>query len=64
MRDLILKKGGKQGYRGLSRVLRIMDDNGNKLLDKYELQNGIQTYGLKLTATQMDQVVCGVELGG
>jgi len=57
VRDLILKKGGKQGYRGLSRVLRIMDDNGNKLLDKYELQNGIQTYGLKLTAAQMDQVM-------
>ena len=60
MRRLIMKKGGRAGYRGLTRVLRIMDDNGNKKLDKYELQNGIQTYGLHLNAKQMDEVVCQI----
>lgn len=64
VRALILKKGGKGGYRSLSRVLRIMDDNGNKLLDKYELQNGIQTYGLKLTARQMDDVMAAFDRDG
>ena len=29
IRNKILKRGGKRGFRGLSRVLRIMDDNGN-----------------------------------
>jgi len=64
MRRLIMKKGGRAGYRGLTRVLRIMDDNGNKKLDKYELQNGIQTYGLHLNAKQMDEVMETFDLDG
>eukprot|EP00668_Euglena_longa_P040837 GGOE01053753.1.p1 GENE.GGOE01053753.1~~GGOE01053753.1.p1 ORF type:complete len:563 (+),score=170.46 GGOE01053753.1:102-1790(+) len=64
IRELVTKKGGKGGVRGLTRVLRIMDDNGNKMLDKYELQNGLQTYGLTLTSAEMDKVMAIMDADG
>jgi len=57
VREKIFERGGKGGFRGLTRVLRIMDDNGNKQLDKFEFQNGLQTYGLKLSAKEMDEIM-------
>eukprot|EP00667_Euglena_gracilis_P006635 EG_transcript_6694 len=64
IRELVTRKGGKAGVRGLTRVLRIMDDNGNRMLDKYELQNGLQTYGLALSSTQMDKVMAIMDADG
>eukprot|EP01012_Entosiphon_sulcatum_P069079 TRINITY_DN9964_c0_g1_i1.p1 TRINITY_DN9964_c0_g1~~TRINITY_DN9964_c0_g1_i1.p1 ORF type:complete len:611 (+),score=92.36 TRINITY_DN9964_c0_g1_i1:130-1962(+) len=57
VRDSIFRRGGPTGFRGLTRVLRIMDDNGNRMLDRYELTNGLQTYGIKLTSAEMDEVM-------
>jgi Ca2+-binding EF-hand superfamily protein len=51
------QRSGKCGIRGLIRMLRVMDDNGNRNLDKYELQNGLHTYGLKFTSQQMDELM-------
>lgn len=56
VRNKILERG-ENGYRGLVRVLRIMDDNGNKMLDKQELKSGLQTYGINLNAMELDTLM-------
>eukprot|EP00993_Chasmostoma_nieuportense_P000132 NODE_111_length_3104_cov_31.401747_g104_i0.p1 GENE.NODE_111_length_3104_cov_31.401747_g104_i0~~NODE_111_length_3104_cov_31.401747_g104_i0.p1 ORF type:complete len:998 (+),score=309.42 NODE_111_length_3104_cov_31.401747_g104_i0:59-2995(+) len=57
VRQNIFERSGKGGFRGLTRVLKIMDDNGNRQLDRRELQSGLQTYGIDLTPTEMDEVM-------
>jgi|UniRef100_A0A7S4FJY2 Ca2+-binding EF-hand superfamily protein len=57
LRTKIWKRGGKGGFRGLVRVLRIFDENGNKKLDRYELDNALQSYGLYFKAPEMDQIM-------
>ena len=43
-----LKARGANGIRGLGRAFRIMDDNGNKMLDKYEFSKALVEMGLNL----------------
>eukprot|EP00993_Chasmostoma_nieuportense_P000713 NODE_1656_length_1423_cov_26.699846_g1572_i0.p1 GENE.NODE_1656_length_1423_cov_26.699846_g1572_i0~~NODE_1656_length_1423_cov_26.699846_g1572_i0.p1 ORF type:complete len:411 (-),score=91.18 NODE_1656_length_1423_cov_26.699846_g1572_i0:48-1280(-) len=57
VRERIWRRAGKAGFRGLARVLKIMDDNGNRKLDRYELMNGLQTYGLNFTPSEMDDIM-------
>lgn len=45
----ILERGAN-GIKGVARVMRIMDDNGNKKLSKEEFREGILDYGLDLDA--------------
>eukprot|EP00758_Cryptobia_borreli_P005061 Tbor_TRINITY_DN4718_c0_g1::TRINITY_DN4718_c0_g1_i1::g.16875::m.16875 len=40
---------GENGFRGLSRTLFMMDENGNKTVCKTELQRGLSMYGIELT---------------
>ena len=54
VRGKLLERGGENGFRGLTRTLRIMDDNGNRNLDKAELKNGLQTYGIDLCSEDME----------
>ncbi|KAJ9454852.1 Crustacean calcium-binding protein 23 [Diplonema papillatum] len=56
VRRKVLKRSAGRGFRGLTRVLRIMDDNGNKMLDKHELKEGFQTYQVSLTAHEVDLI--------
>eukprot|EP01061_Rhynchopus_euleeides_P042891 TRINITY_DN7480_c0_g1_i2.p1 TRINITY_DN7480_c0_g1~~TRINITY_DN7480_c0_g1_i2.p1 ORF type:complete len:365 (+),score=144.40 TRINITY_DN7480_c0_g1_i2:73-1167(+) len=53
-RERILQRGGQNGVRTLSRMLRRMDDNGNRKLDKIELREGLRYYGLDLTDEESD----------
>jgi Ca2+-binding EF-hand superfamily protein len=44
---------GENGYRGLVRILRRMDDNGNRNLDPRELAEGLAVYGLHLSKQEL-----------
>jgi len=46
VKNTILKRSGTGGTRAITRVLRLMDDNGNKKLDKDEFVGGLQTFGI------------------
>jgi len=41
-------KRGAAGIKGLGRAFRIMDDDSNRKLDKYEFKKGLSDYGLVL----------------
>mmetsp|Transcript_38338 Transcript_38338/g.63653 ORF Transcript_38338/g.63653 Transcript_38338/m.63653 type:complete len:548 (+) Transcript_38338:120-1763(+) len=56
VRTKLIQRGGN-GFRGLTRVLTILDDNGNRKLDKYEIDNGLQTYGLSLLPEELDAIM-------
>ena len=54
VRAKILARGGQNGIRTLTRMLRRMDDNGNRRLEKVELQEGLNHYGLGITDADAD----------
>eukprot|EP01062_Namystynia_karyoxenos_P083310 TRINITY_DN956_c0_g2_i1.p1 TRINITY_DN956_c0_g2~~TRINITY_DN956_c0_g2_i1.p1 ORF type:complete len:398 (+),score=160.01 TRINITY_DN956_c0_g2_i1:96-1196(+) len=56
VKDRILARGGKNGVRTLARILRLMDDNGNRNLDKTELREGLLHYGVDLSPEELDVV--------
>eukprot|EP01065_Artemidia_motanka_P032700 TRINITY_DN39690_c0_g1_i1.p1 TRINITY_DN39690_c0_g1~~TRINITY_DN39690_c0_g1_i1.p1 ORF type:complete len:573 (+),score=206.27 TRINITY_DN39690_c0_g1_i1:70-1719(+) len=56
VRKKILARAGKRGFKGLARILRIMDDNGNKKLSKEELKEGFATYRMSVTARELDTI--------
>lgn len=53
VRELLLARG-ENGYRGLVRILRRMDDNGNRTLEAKELQEGLAVYGLHLNKQELN----------
>ena len=57
VKDVILSRGGAHGIRGLSRVLKIMDDSGDKQLTKDELYYGLRDYGVDLTPREMKVIM-------
>ena len=54
VKSKILDRGGRQGFRGLVKTLRIMDDDGSKTLDRREFKEGLEVYGVFLTTAEMD----------
>lgn len=52
VRKLLLARG-ENGFRGLVRILRRMDDNGNRQLEPRELADGLATYGLHLNNKEL-----------
>ena len=57
VRAKVLKRAGKHGFRGLSRALRTMDDNGNRRLCRDELKEGLAAYRLSVTSHELDVVM-------
>ena len=51
-----LKARGARGIIGLARKFRIMDDNGNKMLDMAEFKKGIRECNLKLSEQELNQL--------
>jgi Ca2+-binding EF-hand superfamily protein len=62
VRDKIFERGGRGGFRALSRVLRIFGTT--QRIDKYELQNGLQTYGIELSANEMEELMRFMDTNG
>jgi hypothetical protein len=47
---------GSSGIKGLGRVFRIMDDDGNRKLDFNEFKKGIHDYGLNLEPEEIREL--------
>ncbi|KAF0682957.1 Aste57867_24970 [Aphanomyces stellatus] len=47
VKSLILESGGKNGIRTLTVILRRMDQNGDKTIDKEEFHNGLLEMGIQ-----------------
>lgn len=48
VKEKLLARAGDGGYRSLVRILKIMDDDGNRNLTKEELVEGLRTYQIWL----------------
>ena len=55
-RELIIQRSGRGGFVGLTQVLRVMDSNGDKRLSPQDFSDGLQSYGLKFTKTDVDKL--------
>lgn len=53
----IIARAGVQGIRGISRLLRIMDDNRDGKLSRSELKYGLADLGIEVTNIELDQLV-------
>jgi Ca2+-binding EF-hand superfamily protein len=56
VRSKIVERGGSTGIRSISKLLSIMDNNGDKRLSKDEFHYGLRDYGINLTPTELEQV--------
>eukprot|EP01062_Namystynia_karyoxenos_P074518 TRINITY_DN71446_c0_g1_i1.p1 TRINITY_DN71446_c0_g1~~TRINITY_DN71446_c0_g1_i1.p1 ORF type:complete len:458 (+),score=147.89 TRINITY_DN71446_c0_g1_i1:103-1476(+) len=57
VKRLILRKGGDNGIRALSRAFRVMDDDGDQTLSPDELRNGLAEYGIQLSDAEIARLV-------
>eukprot|EP01033_Poteriospumella_lacustris_P003086 gene3086-2262_t len=56
VRAKIVERGGSNGIRSITKLLSIMDDNGDKRLNRDELRFGLRDYGIDLSPTELEQV--------
>ncbi|GBG31649.1 Calcium-dependent protein kinase [Hondaea fermentalgiana] len=56
LRERVIARGGSNGIHTLGRVLRIMDDSGDKSLDRDELKYGLEDYGVKCSAAECEDL--------
>eukprot|EP01065_Artemidia_motanka_P039110 TRINITY_DN47955_c0_g1_i1.p2 TRINITY_DN47955_c0_g1~~TRINITY_DN47955_c0_g1_i1.p2 ORF type:complete len:385 (+),score=158.66 TRINITY_DN47955_c0_g1_i1:60-1157(+) len=56
VKERILARGGKNGVRSLTRILRLMDDNGNRKLNSVELHEGLLHYGVELNDPELETI--------
>lgn len=64
LRERVIKRGGTNGIHTLGRVLRIMDDSGDKSLDREELKYGLEDYGIKCTPAECDALFTYLDRDG
>ncbi|KXJ15948.1 Calcyphosin-like protein [Exaiptasia diaphana] len=55
---------GSSGIKGLGRVFRIMDDDGNRKLDFQEFKKGLKDYGLILEPKEVKNIFCAFDKDG
>jgi hypothetical protein len=48
---------GAKGIRGLARKFKIMDDDGNKQLDKYEFSKALTEMGLVVNKLEFEELM-------
>jgi hypothetical protein len=53
----ILRRAGSGGIQAVSRVLRLMDDSGDKRLSRSELKYGLRDFGIDLSQQQTDRLM-------
>ncbi|CAK4116943.1 unnamed protein product [Aphanomyces euteiches] len=59
VKSMILENGGKNGIRTLQVILRRMDQNGDKTIDKEEFHNGLLELGIQpneIEGSELDKV--------
>ncbi|XP_023224202.1 calcyphosin-like protein [Centruroides vittatus] len=47
---------GAHGIKGFARIFRVMDDNRDRKLDREELQQGMEDYGMSLDAEEVEEI--------
>lgn len=57
VRAKIAERGGLNGIRTLGRIMRTMDDSGDRKLDREELKWGLRDYGVNLSDRELDTVL-------
>lgn len=57
VRRVIADRGGLNGIRTLARIMRTMDDSGNRRLDRDEFKTGLKDYGLDLPDKDFEKVL-------
>lgn len=62
VRAKILARGGRTGFNGLQRSMRIMDDNGDKKLSKQELKSGLSDFGVDINFQELDHIMSYFDL--
>jgi len=63
-RQAILHRGGVTGIHGISRLFRIMDDDGNRKLSPPELQTGLADVGMKLSLKDAQLLLSAMDTRG
>jgi len=63
-REKVLERGGSAGIHSLGRVFRLMDEDGNRRIDKDELQIGLEHYGVYMDSKQIDELVGALDKDG
>ena len=64
IKESILRRAGSDGIQAVSRVLKIMDDSGDRRLSRSELKYGLRDFGIDLSASQMDRVMSYFDRNG
>lgn len=59
-----LRSRGSLGIRGLSRVFKILDNNGNGVIDEGELYWGLKDFGISLTEAEAHDVLKHFDIDG
>ena len=63
IKQAILKRSGSDGIQAVSRVLRLMDDSGDKRLSRSELKYGLRDFGIDLSQSQTDRIMAYFDRG-
>ena len=64
VKETIIRRGGSHGIHAVARVLRIMDDSGDKKLSREELKYGLRDYGIDLNEKQLGAVMSYFDRNG
>ncbi|ETV93590.1 hypothetical protein H310_12585 [Aphanomyces invadans] len=64
VKSAILARGGSHGIQGLSRIMRIMDDSGDKRLSRDELRFGLRDYGVDCSDADLDVLMHAFDVDG
>lgn len=56
VRSKILERGGRNGFRGLVRFLRMMDENKDQSLSRMEFRSAMESYGVPMGSAELDAV--------
>eukprot|EP01006_Ploeotia_vitrea_P000653 TRINITY_DN103415_c0_g1_i1.p1 TRINITY_DN103415_c0_g1~~TRINITY_DN103415_c0_g1_i1.p1 ORF type:complete len:564 (-),score=63.52 TRINITY_DN103415_c0_g1_i1:59-1675(-) len=64
VKNKLLQRAGTGGYRSLIRVLKILDDDGDRKLDSAELKDGLMTYGVYLDDQEVKAVMRSFDRDG
>ena len=54
---MLIERGGANGIRSMTVVLRRLDKNGNNRLDSDELKEGLEVYGIHPTKDEMRKIL-------
>ncbi|ETV66531.1 hypothetical protein, variant 2 [Aphanomyces astaci] len=64
VKKAILARGGANGIQGISRMMRIMDDSGDKRLSRDEFKFGLRDYGVDCSDSDVDSLLRAFDTDG